>query len=36
MSDQYDVPSEDKAWLEKVGQIAPQTEKPKIVKKDEE
>jgi hypothetical protein len=31
-----DIPSEDKAWLEKVGQVAPQTEKPKIVKKDEE
>ncbi len=30
-----DIPSEDKAWLEKVGQIK-QTEKPKIVKKDEE
>jgi len=26
----------DKAWLEKVGQIAVPTEKPKIVKKDEE
>lgn len=34
MSDIIDVPSEDKAWLEKVGQI--KTEKPKIVKKDEE
>jgi hypothetical protein len=31
-----DIPSEDKAWLEKVGQVVPQTEKPKIVKKDEE
>jgi hypothetical protein len=36
MSDIIDVPSEDKAWLAKVGQVAPQTEKPKIVKKDEE
>ena len=32
----YDVPSEDKAWLEKVGQVA-KTEKPKpTTKKDEE
>jgi hypothetical protein len=31
-----DIPSEDKAWLEKVGQIAPSTEKPKLTKKDEE
>lgn len=36
MSDIIDVPSLDKAWLEKVGQVAPTTEKPKIVKKDEE
>jgi hypothetical protein len=36
MSDIIDVPSEDKAWLEKVGQVAPKTEKPQIVKKDEE
>ncbi len=36
MSEIIDVPSLDKAWLEKVGQIAPSTEKPKIVKKDEE
>jgi hypothetical protein len=36
MSEIIDVPSLDKAWLEKVGQVAPQTEKPKIVKKDEE
>jgi hypothetical protein len=36
MSNEYDIPSEDKAWLEKVGQVAPSTEKPKIVKKDEE
>lgn len=36
MSEIYDVPSEDKAWLEKVGQIA-KTEKPKPnTKKDEE
>lgn len=36
MSEIIDVPSEDKAWLEKVGQIAKQ-EKPKpITKKDEE
>jgi len=36
MSDIIDVPSEDKAWLEKVGQVA-KTEKPKpISKKDEE
>jgi hypothetical protein len=35
MSNIIDVPSEDKAWLEKVGQVA-KTEKPKIVKKDEE
>ena len=36
MSDFLDVPSEDKAWLEKVGQIVKQ-EKPKSVsKKDEE
>jgi hypothetical protein len=34
MSENIDVPSEDKAWLEKVGQIAP---KPKtVLKKDEE
>jgi hypothetical protein len=31
-----DIPSQDKAWLEKVGQAAPKTEKPQIVKKDEE
>lgn len=31
-----DIPSEDKAWLEKVGQIATPSDKPKIVKKDEE
>lgn len=31
-----DIPSEDKAWLEKVGQVTPKTEKPQIVKKDEE
>ena len=31
-----DVPSEDKAWLEKVRQVAPKPEKPQIVKKDEE
>jgi hypothetical protein len=31
-----DIPSEDKAWLEKVGQIAKQSIAPKIVKKDEE
>jgi hypothetical protein len=36
MSNLIDVPSEDKAWLEKVGQVAPKTEKPQIVKKDEE
>jgi hypothetical protein len=36
MSEIIDVPSLDKAWLEKVGQIAVLTEKPKIVKKDEE
>jgi hypothetical protein len=36
MSNEYDIPSEDKAWLEKVGQVAPKTEKPQIVKKDEE
>jgi hypothetical protein len=36
MSNIIDVPSEDKAWLEKVGQVAQSTEKPKIVKKDEE
>ena len=36
MTESYDVPSEDKAWLEKVGQVA-KTEKPKpISKKDEE
>lgn len=36
MSDIIDVPSEDKAWLEKVGQVA-KSEKPKTVsKKDEE
>lgn len=35
MTEIYDVPSEDKAWLEKVGQVA-KTEKPKIVKKDED
>ena len=36
MSDIYDVPSEDKAWLEKVGQVT-KTEKPKpLLKKDEE
>ena len=36
MSDIIDVPSEDKAWLEKVGQVA-KTDKPKSVsKKDEE
>lgn len=36
MTEIYDVPSEDKAWLEKVGQVA-KTEKPKsISKKDEE
>jgi hypothetical protein len=36
MSEIIDVPSEDKAWLEKVGQVAKQ-EKPKTVsKKDEE
>lgn len=32
----YDVPSEDKAWLEKVGQTT-KSEKPKpLTKKDEE
>ena len=31
-----DIPSEDKAWLEKVGQIVKPTITPKIVKKDEE
>jgi hypothetical protein len=36
MNNIIDVPSEDKAWLEKVGQVAPKTEKPQIVKKDEE
>jgi hypothetical protein len=36
MSNNIDVPSEDKAWLEKVGQVAPKSEKPQIVKKDEE
>lgn len=36
MSEIIDVPSLDKAWLEKVGQIAPQSEKPKSTKKDEE
>ena len=36
MSEIIDVPSEDKAWLEKVGQVA-KTEKPKpLTKKDEE
>jgi hypothetical protein len=30
-----DIPSEDKAWLEKVGQIAPKP-KPITTKKDEE
>ena len=36
MTEIYDVPSEDKAWLEKVGQVA-KTEKSKpISKKDEE
>ena len=36
MSEIIDVPSEDKAWLEKVGQVA-KTDKPKLVsKKDEE
>jgi hypothetical protein len=36
MSDFIDVPSEDKSWLEKVGQVA-KTDKPKPVsKKDEE
>jgi hypothetical protein len=36
MSEIIDVPSEDKAWLEKVGQVAKQ-EKPKtVLKKDEE
>jgi hypothetical protein len=36
MTEIYDVPSEDKAWLEKVGQ-APKIEKPKpTTKKDEE
>jgi hypothetical protein len=36
MSDFIDVPSEDKAWLEKVGQVV-KTEKPKpLTKKDEE
>lgn len=30
-----DIPSEDKAWLEKVGQTTKQST-PKIVKKDEE
>ena len=36
MSDIIDVPSEDKAWLEKVGQVA-KSEKPKsTTKKDEE
>jgi len=36
MTEIYDVPSEDKAWLEKVGQIT-KTEKPKTTtKKDEE
>ena len=36
MTEIYDVPSEDKAWLEKVGQVA-KTDKPKPVsKKDEE
>jgi len=34
MSQIIDVPSEDKAWLEKVGQIV--IEKPKPTKKDEE
>ncbi len=32
MSEIIDVPSEDKAWLEKVGQIT-KTEKPKPVSK---
>jgi hypothetical protein len=31
-----DIPSEDKAWLEKVGQIKKEIITPKIVKKDEE
>jgi hypothetical protein len=36
MSEIIDVPSEDKAWLEKVGQVA-KTDKPKpLLKKDEE
>ena len=36
MSEIIDVPSEDKAWLEKVGQVT-KSEKPKsISKKDEE
>jgi hypothetical protein len=36
MSEIIDVPSEDKAWLEKVGQVT-KSDKPKSVsKKDEE
>ena len=36
MNEIIDVPSEDKAWLEKVGQVT-KSEKPKpISKKDEE
>jgi hypothetical protein len=35
MSDIIDVPSEDKAWLEKVGQIVKEN-KTKTAKKDEE
>jgi hypothetical protein len=36
MSNIIDVPSEDKAWLEKVGQVTKEITTPKIVKKDEE
>ena len=35
MSEIIDVPSEDKAWLEKVGQVT-KSDKPKTNKKDEE
>jgi hypothetical protein len=36
MRNDNDVPSEDKAWLEKVGQIKKDEPKPTNTKKDEE
>ena len=36
MSDIIDVPSEDKAWLGKVGQVAKQDKPKPVSKKDEE